>query len=39
VIRASTRYPPPVSINARCLEDVDIAALKIRRFDGKREIP
>src|SRR4029450_5823019 len=39
VIRTSTQYPPPVSINARCLEDVDIAALKIRRFDGKHAYP
>jgi hypothetical protein len=39
VIRISTQYPPPVSINARCLEDVDIAGLKIRQFDGKHKIP
>jgi hypothetical protein len=39
LIRTSTQCPPPVSINARCLEDVDIACLKIRQFDGKRAIP
>jgi hypothetical protein len=39
VIRTSSRYPPPVSINARCLEDVDLACLKIRQFDGKHAIP
>lgn len=39
VIRTSTQYPPPVSINARCLEDVDVASLKIRRFDGKHAYP
>jgi len=39
VIRTSTQYPPPVSINARCLEDVDIDSLEIRRFDGKHAYP
>lgn len=39
VIRTSTEYPPPVSINARCLEDADLAGLKIRSFDGKHDIP
>jgi hypothetical protein len=39
VIRTSTQFPPPVSVNARCLEEVDIAALKIRRFDGRHEYP
>lgn len=39
VIRTSTQHPPPVSVNARCLEDVDIASLKIRRFDGKHAYP
>jgi hypothetical protein len=39
VIRTSTQFPPPVSINARCLEGVDIGALTIRRFDGKSLIP
>jgi hypothetical protein len=35
VIRTSTQYPPPVSVNARCIEDVDLARLKIRQFDGR----
>jgi hypothetical protein len=39
VIRTSTQFPPPVSINARCLEGVDIATLTIREFDGKTLIP
>jgi hypothetical protein len=39
VFRTSTQYPPPVSINARCLHDIDIASLKIRRFDGKHAYP
>jgi hypothetical protein len=36
VIRTSTQFPPPVSVNARCIEGVDLAALKITQFDGKR---
>jgi hypothetical protein len=39
VIRTSTQFPPPVSINARCLEGVDVATLTIRPFDGKHLIP
>jgi hypothetical protein len=39
VIRTSTQYPPPVSVNARCLEDVDLAGLTIRQFDGRHLIP
>lgn len=39
VIRTSTQFPPPVSINARCLEGVDIASLKIRPYDGKNLLP
>ena len=39
VIRTSTQFPPPVSINARCLEGIDLADLTIRRFDGKTRIP
>src|SRR5262245_27419758 len=39
VIRTSTQYPPPVSVNARCIEGVDIASLVIRRFDGKHAMP
>ena len=39
VIRTSTRYPPPISINARCIEGVDIGALTIRQFDGRHLYP
>jgi hypothetical protein len=39
VIRTSTQYPPPVSVNARCLEDVDPARLTIRQFDGRHAFP
>ena len=39
VIRTSTRHPPPVSVNARCIEGIDIAALTIRQFDGKHLYP
>jgi hypothetical protein len=39
VIRTSTQYPPPVSINARCLDDVDKSSLNIRPADGKHLIP
>jgi hypothetical protein len=39
VIRTSTQYPPPVSINARCVEDVELGRLEIRPFDGKHLIP
>ena len=39
VIRTSTRYPPPVSVNARCIEGIDTASLTIRTFDGKHLIP
>jgi hypothetical protein len=39
VIRLSTQYPPPVSVNARCIEGIDLAALAIRQFDGKNLFP
>jgi len=39
VIRTSTQYPPPVSVNARCIEGVALATLAIRQFDGKNLIP
>ena len=39
VIRTSTRFPPPVSINARCIDDVDVSTLNIRRFDGRHAYP
>jgi hypothetical protein len=38
VIRTSTRFPPPVSVNARCIEGLDPTTLTIRRFDGKHLI-
>jgi hypothetical protein len=39
VIRTSAQYPPYVSVNARCLEGVDLARLKIRQFDGRHALP
>ena len=39
VVRTSTQYPPPVSINARCIEDVDLATLTITQFDGRHAYP
>jgi hypothetical protein len=39
VIRTSTQYPPPVSVNARCIEDFDLARLKTRQFDGRHAFP
>jgi hypothetical protein len=39
VIRTSTQYPPPVSVNARCIEGIDLATLTIRQFDGKHAYP
>ena len=39
VVRTSTEYPPPVAVNARCIEGVDITTLKIRQFDGKHAYP
>ena len=35
VVRISTQFPPPVSINARCSEGIDLATLSIRQFDGR----
>jgi hypothetical protein len=35
VIRTSTRYPPPISVNARCVEGIDLPSLKVRHFDGE----
>jgi hypothetical protein len=35
VIRTSTQYPPPISINARCLEGTDLSVVKVRQFDGE----
>jgi hypothetical protein len=35
-----TGYPDdPVSVNARCIEDIDVFALEIERFDGRNEMP
>ena len=39
VIRTSTEYPPPVSINARCVEGADLGALTVRQFDGEHLLP
>ena len=39
VVRTSTEFPPPISVNARCLEDVDLSTLNIRQFDGKHAYP
>lgn len=39
VLRTSTQYPPPVSVNARCIEGIDIASLTIRQLDGKHAYP
>jgi hypothetical protein len=39
VVRTSTAYPPPLSINARCIEGIDLSTLKIRDFDGKHAYP
>ena len=39
VIRTSTQYPPPVSVNARCIEGIELSTLTIRPFDGKNLIP
>jgi hypothetical protein len=34
-----TGYPQHVSLNARCIEGIDIFELAIGRFDGLREMP
>jgi hypothetical protein len=39
VVRISTEYPPPVSVNARCIEDIDLTTLTIRQFDGRHAYP
>jgi hypothetical protein len=38
-VRTSTEYPPPISVNARCIEGVELSTLKIRQFDGKHAYP
>jgi hypothetical protein len=35
VIRTSTQYPPPISVNARCIEGIDLTELDIQPFDGR----
>jgi hypothetical protein len=35
VIRTSTRYPPPVSVNARCIEGVRLEDLNVLQFNGR----
>lgn len=39
VIRTSTQHPPPVSINARCLETADLRKVRVRHFDGAHLLP
>lgn len=39
VLRTSTQYPPPLSINARCIDAVDLSTLTIRQFDGRNAYP
>jgi hypothetical protein len=39
VIRTSTQYTPPVSVNARCIEGIDLATVTIRQFDGRYRVP
>jgi hypothetical protein len=34
-----TGYKTGVSLNARCLEGVDVFELKVRRYDGLGEMP
>jgi hypothetical protein len=35
-----TGYPDErVSVNARCIEEVDVFTLRVRRYDGRNEMP
>jgi hypothetical protein len=34
-----TGYKTDGSLNARCIEGVDVFELKSRRYDGRREMP
>jgi hypothetical protein len=35
-----TGYPGgKVSINARCIEEIDVFALEVRRYDGRKDLP
>jgi hypothetical protein len=36
ILRSGPNY---VSINARCLDDVDIFSLEVRRYDGRTDMP
>ena len=35
VLRTSLEFPPPLSVNARCLDGVDLSSVKVRHVDGK----
>lgn len=35
ILRTSFQYPPPLSVNARCLDGIDPSRLKIIHFDGR----
>jgi hypothetical protein len=39
VIRTSTQFPPPISVNVRCVENIDLRTLTVRKFDGRHLIP
>ena len=39
ILRTSLQYPPPLAINARCVEGIDLASITIRHFDGKHAYP
>ena len=39
LIRTSTTFPPPVSVNARCIDGINLRDLTIRQFDGKHAYP
>lgn len=39
LLRTSTEFPPPVSVNARCIEGIDLASLNIRQFNGRHAYP
>ena len=34
-----TGYGERVSLNARCIEAIDVFALDVRRYDGRKELP
>jgi hypothetical protein len=35
VYRTSVQWPPPLSVNARCIEGIDLDTLDIRPYDGR----